>query len=161
MKDPERSRERRGSSSVPGDRDASGRGHVPEAASPGDDRGAPSIGSASDPLDAFVLEAVEFAGILAEESLVPYVRLRGPSGTRGRTSVMIELLDPALLASFHRLGLLRRCPTFRCWTVERRWSEAFGDLELDEQMCVRVARHLAETFRGRLRTRVISLIDRS
>lgn len=69
---------------------------------------------------------------------------------------MIELLDPAILASFRRQGLLRRCATFRCWTLERRWSEAFGDLELDEQMCRCVAIHLAQAFQGRIRTRVIS-----
>lgn len=119
----------------------------------------PSTGSAAR-LDALVIEAVELAGVLAEESVVPHVRCRGASALRGRASVMIDLLDPAVLASFRRLGLLRRCATFRCWTVDRRWSDAFGDLELDEQMCVRVARHLAEAFRGRLRTRVISLIDR-
>jgi hypothetical protein len=109
-------------------------------------------------LDAHVLEAVELGGVLAEESLVPHVRLRGTSVLRGSSSVMIDLLDPAILSSFRRQGLLRRCATFRCWTVDRRWSEAFGDLELDEQMCIRVARHLADTFPGRLRTRVISYV---
>lgn len=120
----------------------------------------PPTGPAARGLDALVIEAVELAGVLAEESVVPHVRCRGASALRGRASVMIDSLDPAILASFRRLGLLRRCATFRCWTVDRRWSNAFGDLELDEQMCVRVARHLAEAFRGRLRTRVISLIDR-
>lgn len=109
-------------------------------------------------LDAHVLEAVELGGVLAEESLVPHVRLRGTSVLRGSSSVVIDLLDPAILSSFRRQGLLRRCATFRCWTVDRRWSEAFGDLELDEQMCIRVARHLADTFPGRLRTRVISYV---
>lgn len=112
-------------------------------------------------LDAHVLEAVEYAGVLAEESVVPHVRRRGPSDMRGSSSVMIDLRDVELTASFRRLGLLRRCPTFRCWTVDRRWSGAFGDLELDERMCERVATHLAATFPGRLRTRVISLIDRA
>jgi hypothetical protein len=109
-------------------------------------------------LDAAVFEAVELGGVLAEESVVPHVRLRGPSTMRGSSSVMIDLLDPAILASFRRQALLRRCATFRCWTVERRWSEAFSDLELDEQMCRCVAIHLSEAFRGRLRTRVISYV---
>ncbi|GAA3710566.1 hypothetical protein GCM10022268_19560 [Sphingomonas cynarae] len=78
-------------------------------------------------LDAHVLEAVEFGGVLAEESLVPHVRLRGTSVLRGSSSVMVDLLDPAILSSFRRQGLLRRCATFRCWTVDRRWSEAFVD----------------------------------
>lgn len=112
-------------------------------------------------LDASVFEAVELAGVLAEESVVPHVRRRGPSEMRGSSSVMIDMRDPTLAAAFRRLGLLRRCPTFRCWTVDRRWSEAFGDLELDERMCERVATHLAAAFPGRLRTRVISLITRA
>lgn len=111
-------------------------------------------------LDTAVFEAIEMGGVLAEESVVPHVRSRGPSEMRGSASVMVDLRDAGLAASFRRLGLLRRCATFRCWTVERRWSEAFGDLELDERMCVRVATHLAAAFPGRLRTRVVSLIDR-
>lgn len=134
--------------------------HRPAGDGGGGTRGgrSPSFEAKLRRLDAHVLEAVELGGVLAEESLVPHVRLHGTSGRRGSSSVMIDLLDPAILSSFHRQGLLRRCATFRCWTVERRWSEAFGDLDLDEEMCVRVARHLAETFPGRLRTRVISYI---
>ncbi len=109
-------------------------------------------------LDAAVFEAVELGGVIAEESVVPHVRRRGPSTMRGSSSVMIDLLDPAILASFRRQGLLRRCATFRCWTVERRWSEAFSDLELDEQMCRCVAIHLSGAFRGRIRARVISYV---
>lgn len=94
--------------------------------------------------------------LLASEG-APVLRLHGLlKGLEPRDLVRSGIM--VILASFHRQGLLRRCATFRCWIVERRWSEAFSDLELDEQMCRCVAIHLAGACRGRLRTRVISYV---
>ena len=108
--------------------------------------------------DAFTVEAIEIASVLAEEAVQSFLVSRTARTFRGVSVVNVRFQDEATLSSFRRTRAVRPIRDQTAWRLERRWAPAGGDGGLDEAMCGVVARHLNEDFADLLRAEVVTWV---
>ncbi len=107
--------------------------------------------------DEYVIEAVEFAGVRAEQWVVPFRRGRTSQGRRGRAMVELVFFDQTTLDRFLCVQALRRSQVLDTWLLVRRWARADDDADLDEVMCGIVAGSINKSFPGLLAASVVAL----
>lgn len=109
--------------------------------------------------DEYVVEAVEIAGLRAEQWVVPFRRGRTSRGRRGRAMVEVVFFDRATLDCFLRVHALRRSQMLDTWLLVRRWARTYDDADLDEVMCGIVASSINKSFPGLLTASVVALLN--
>ena len=109
--------------------------------------------------DEYVVEAVEIAGLRAEQWVVPFRRGRTGQGRAGRAMVEVVFFDRATLDCFLRVQALRRSQVLDTWLLVRRWAPADNDADLDEAVCGIVAGSVNAAFPGLLRASVVTFIN--
>ena len=106
----------------------------------------------------FVIEAIEIAGIRAEQAVIPFRRDRMETPQRGASMVEVVFFDQATLRSFLRVRAVRPSTALATWLLIRRWSRTDNDADLDEAMCGIVAGSINADFPSLLRASVITLL---
>lgn len=109
--------------------------------------------------DEYVVEAVEIAGLRAEQCVVPFRRGRTDQGRAGRAMVEVVFFDQTTLDCFLRVQALRRSQVLNAWLLVRRWARADDDADLDEVMCGIVAGSINKSFPGLLGASVVTLYN--
>lgn len=109
--------------------------------------------------DEYVVEAVEIAGLKAEQWVVPFRRGRTGQGRAGRAMVEVVFFDQATFDCFLRVQALRRSQVLDAWLLVRRWARTDDDVDLDEVMCGIVAGSINKAFPGLLAASVIALLN--
>ncbi len=105
--------------------------------------------------DEFVVEAIEIAGLRAEQEVVPFRRGRVDTPMTGTAMVEVVFFDDATLGSFLRVRALRRSQVLETWILVRRWARTSDDVDLDEAMCGIVAASINADFPGLLRASIV------
>lgn len=118
--------------------------------------GAGRTAAANAIVDVFTMQAIEIAGVMAEEAVHPFLSSRTEPAFKGVSAVELHFLDAATRRSFQRTRAARFITSANGWYLVRRWAEAGGDGALDEEMCGVVVRYLNEDFSGRLRAGVVT-----
>lgn len=109
--------------------------------------------------DEYVVEAVEIAGLRAEQWVVPFRRGRTGEGRRGRAMVEVVFFEQATLDCFLRAQAVRRSQVLDTWLLVRRWARTDDDADLDEVMCGIVAASINKSFQSLLGASVVALLN--
>lgn len=107
----------------------------------------------------FVVEAIELAGLRAEQEVVPFRHGRAEAPLSGTSMVEVVFLDRETFRTFVRARAVGRSLALDTWLLIRRWSRTDNDADLDEAMCGIVAGSINADFPGLLRASVVTLLN--
>ena len=109
--------------------------------------------------DESVIEAIEIAGLRAEQAVIPFRRDRSRAPVAGTSMVEVVFLDAATFRSFLRVRAVVRSQVLGTWLLIRRWSRPDNDADLDEAMCSIVAGSINADFSRLIRANVLTLLN--
>lgn len=107
----------------------------------------------------FVVEAIELAGLRAEQRVIPFRHGRAEAPLSGTSMVEVVFLDRETFRTFVRARAIGRSRALGTWLLIRRWSRTDNDADLDEAMCGIVAGSINADFPGMLRASVVTLLN--